>query len=256
MGKRLEKAQLPEHYESYVFDLYGTLVDIRTNEERNEVWEKLALFYGYYGAQYAPHALRERYGELVSDRERALRNVLADDVKYAHEASPEIEITEVFLALFAEAGVDADRTLAVHAGQFFRILATDYVRVYPGTCEMLAHLKGLGRPIYLLSNAQRIFTEHEMRTLGIAEFFDDILISSDYRTKKPDQRFFEVLLKRHPLCPEKTLFVGNDSHTDIAGALQAGMHTFYVHSNISPEGDFGERADYCVEDFTAWNIHG
>lgn len=252
MGKQLEKALLPEGYECYVFDLYGTLVDIRTEEERDLVWEKLALFYGYYGARYEPSELRERYGALVAKREQEQKSALESEAKYAHEASPEIEITDVFLALFEEKGVDADRVLAVHAGQFFRILATDYVRTYPGTSEMLAHLRKQAKRIYLLSNAQRIFTEYEMHTLGIAEYFDDILISSDYQTKKPDQRFFEILIQRHMLCPEKTLFVGNDSHTDIAGARRAGMHTFYVRSNISPEGDSAGEADYFVQNFTAW----
>lgn len=253
MGKRLERAQLPESFACYVFDLYGTLVDIHTDEERDEVWDKLALFYGYYRASYEPSALRARYEALVSDREGALKGELEHDARYAHEASPEIEITEVFEALFAEAGVEADQTLAMHAGQFFRILTTDYVRLYPGTREMLAHLKALGKRIYLLSNAQRIFTEYEMHTLGIAELFDDILISSDYRTKKPDLRFFEALMQRHRLCPQETLFVGNDSHTDIAGAQRAGMHTFYVNSNISPKGDSAEHADYFVDDFIAWD---
>ena len=40
-------ATLPKDYETYVFDLYGTLVDIRTDECDMNVWEKLALFYGY-----------------------------------------------------------------------------------------------------------------------------------------------------------------------------------------------------------------
>ena len=31
-------------YETCVFDLYGTLVDIRTNEEKIELWEKLSQF--------------------------------------------------------------------------------------------------------------------------------------------------------------------------------------------------------------------
>ena len=31
-------------YETYIFDLYGTLVDIHTEEEAEAVWEKLALF--------------------------------------------------------------------------------------------------------------------------------------------------------------------------------------------------------------------
>lgn len=33
------------------------------------------------------------------------------------------------------------------------------------------------------------------------------------------------LMERHSFCPEETLFVGNDSRTDIAGAAQVGMRT-------------------------------
>ena len=37
-------------YTDLVFDLYGTLVDIHT-EEDSLVWEKTALFFGFYGAR-------------------------------------------------------------------------------------------------------------------------------------------------------------------------------------------------------------
>ncbi len=43
MSVILESAVLPETYDNYVFDLYGTLVDIHTDESKKEVWEKLAL---------------------------------------------------------------------------------------------------------------------------------------------------------------------------------------------------------------------
>ena len=49
MGEYLQEAVLPVQYDNYVFDLYGTLVDIHTDEEPKEIWDKLALFYGYYG---------------------------------------------------------------------------------------------------------------------------------------------------------------------------------------------------------------
>ena len=43
-------------YTDLVFDLYGTLVDIHT-EENDLVWEKTALYFGFYGAPYtAPTA--------------------------------------------------------------------------------------------------------------------------------------------------------------------------------------------------------
>ena len=41
------------NYKNYIFDLYGTPVDIHT-EEQELLWEKLALFYGYYDAVYEP----------------------------------------------------------------------------------------------------------------------------------------------------------------------------------------------------------
>jgi putative hydrolase of the HAD superfamily len=254
LGTYLKEAVLPENYENYVFDLYGTLVDIRTEEESAGVWEKLALFFGYYQADYTPDELRERYVALVQEHEGALRHTLDEEVRYAHESAPEIEITEVFERLYREKGVEADRALAVHTGQFFRVLATDYVRLYPGTEEMLAHLKKQGKKVYLLSNAQRIFTAYEMHLLGIAPYFDDILISSDYQTKKPDVRFFQTLVDRHALDVRRTLFIGNDCRCDIGGAKQVDMDTFYVHSNISPEKEDNNDADYIVIKFFKWGI--
>lgn len=242
-------------YENYIFDLYGTLVDIRTDEEKSELWEKLALFYGYYDAHYTPEELKKRYRELVSGKEKELKEQILkketveakaentsaagaalkrkeDDV---HEAHPEIKIEYVFQKLFEEKGVKADLTLAVHAGQFFRILSTEYVRLYDGVVELLSTIKKAGKPIYLLSNAQRIFTEYEMHTLGIAEYFDDILISSECSVKKPDERFYKILLDRHPMKLEDSIMIGNDANSDIAGAKGVGLHTFYIHSNISPK---------------------
>jgi putative hydrolase of the HAD superfamily len=246
-----KEARLPQTYDNYVFDLYGTLVDIRTQENDPVLWEKLALFYGYYDAAYEPDELREAYGALVAGKENALKNRLEENPRYSHEASPEIEITDVFLELYTAKGVEADRQLAIHTGQFFRVLSTDYVRLYPGTEEMLSHLKEQGKKIYLLSNAQRIFTEYEMHVLGIASYFDGILISSDHKTKKPDKRFFDLLLTQYHLDVKKSLFIGNDSTTDIAGARQIGMDTYYVKSNISPAKDMAD-ADYVVSHFTHW----
>jgi putative hydrolase of the HAD superfamily len=42
-----------------------------------------------------------------------------------------------------------------------------------------------------LSNAQRIFTEYELRMLDIAKYFDGMLISSDYGVKKTGSAFLQ-----------------------------------------------------------------
>ena len=249
-----ETALLPLNYETYVFDLYGTLVDINTDEENIEVWEKLSIFYGYYKALYKALELKNSYKKIIKKKEANLKSTLEQDPKYAHEASPEIELTEVFQELYLKKGIDVDNSLAVYTGQLFRILTTKYLKLYDGTIEMLNKLKKEGKKIYLLSNAQRIFTEYEMNLLGITKFFDGILISSDYLTKKPDKRFFDILIDKYTINPTNTLFIGNDSKTDILGAKSVGFSTYYVKSNISPQGDMALDADYIVDDFKKWTI--
>lgn len=237
-------------YKNYIFDLYGTLVDIRTDEEKEELWEKLAQFYGYYGAVYTAKELKNAYKRLTGQKEEALRQEMGSDAGLkkddTHEAHPEIEIEEVFLALFTEKGVEADLELAVHAGQFFRILSTEYIRLYDGAKELLAALRDKGKKVYLLSNAQRIFTAYELRLLGLEPYFDDIFLSSACKVKKPDARFFHLLLDKHHILPEESIMIGNDAVSDIRGAKEVALHTFYIHSNISPDIEKTPEADYVL----------
>ena len=39
-------------FKNYIFDLYGTLIDIRTDESGDEFWDKVADIYKSYGATY------------------------------------------------------------------------------------------------------------------------------------------------------------------------------------------------------------
>ena len=224
-------------YKNYIFDLYGTLVDIHTDEEIAELWEKLSFFYGFYGAIYQPEELKESYLAMVAQEKNS----------YAHEAYPEIELEYVFQKLFEKKGIKSEMELSVHAGQFFRILSTEYVRVYEGTKEMLDNLRKNGKNIYLLSNAQEIFTSYELRYLGLTPYFDDIFISSSCQCKKPDTKFYQMLIDKHKLKIEECLMIGNDNTTDIAGAKALGMDSLYIHSNLSPELDGAPDSTYYLE---------
>lgn len=228
-------------YDTCIFDLYGTLVDIRTDENKEELWEKLSLFYALYGAFYTPEELARSYKRLTGEMTAGHEELRRD----SHEAFPEIRIEEVFRALFEEKGIAPDEPLVRHAGQFFRILSMEFIRLYDGTEEMLSAVKESGRKIYLLSNAQRIFTEYEMNALGITKYFDGIFISSDEGCKKPDLKFFRKLIDTCGIDPERAVMVGNDGICDIEGAKRAGLGTVYVHSDISPAEDAPD-ADYVL----------
>ena len=213
-------------YTDLIFDLYGTLVDIHT-EENNLVWEKTALYFGYYGAHYTPKALHNAF-----DRELKHRHAQAGQ---SYECFPDLPFEPIMAKLFRDAGVEKDAdALGINAAQLFRICSTEYIRLYPGALEALAKLRKAGLRLWLLSNAQRVFTAYELRHLGLSHQLDGIYISSDYGCRKPDSRFYQALLQEQGLDVSNCLMIGNDRDTDIAGAKALGMDTLYMHTDLTP----------------------
>lgn len=230
-------------YQNCIFDLYGTLVDIHTDEMRPRLWEELALWYRENGADYRAEELKEAYFRTVRQMEGGKQSLRSD----AHEAHPEIQIELVFQALYRQKGIAAGPELSVLTGEKFRSSSLDYIRLYSGAEELLKALRANGQKVWLLSNAQRIFTSFEMRMLGIEPLFDGIYLSSDYGCKKPDRRFFDLLLTERGIPVESAIMIGNDGICDIQGAQAAGLSTLYIRSNISPKEPLPE-ADYVLEE--------
>ncbi len=214
-------------YTDLVFDLYGTLVDIHT-EESDAVWEKTAVYFGFYGAPYTGRELKDAFRAAMAEQEAAAGQ--------SYECFPDIPVERVFARLFEQRGVTENaKALAFHAAQLFRIASMDYIRLYPHVLESLAALRERGFRQWLLTNAQRVFTEYELRYLGLDDKFDGIYVSSDYRCRKPDSRFFQALIRRQKLTPPNCLMIGNDRQTDIAGGKAAGFATLYMHTALTPQ---------------------
>ena len=212
-------------YTDLIFDLYGTLVDIHT-EENALVWDKTALYFGYYGAPCTGEELHAAFDAAMAQREA--------QAGQSYECFPDIPFEQVMAQLLRDRGVaDAD-VLGVNAAQLFRIASTEYIRLYPYVKEALAILRRKGYRLWLLSNAQRVFTAYELKHLGLSEEFNGMYLSSDYGCRKPDVRFFRALLEERQLDPSKCLMIGNDRDTDIAGAKAAGLDTLYMHTNLTP----------------------
>ena len=213
-------------YTDLVFDLYGTLVDIHT-EEDDRVWEKTAFYFGFYGAGYTGPELKAAFQNAMRAREAKAGQ--------SYECFPDLPFEETMADLFRAKGVTENaNTLGINAAQLFRISSLDYIRLYPHALEALAKLRNAGYRLWLLSNAQAIFTAYELRLLGLGEQLDGIYLSSNYKCRKPDLRFYQALIEDRNLDVSKTMMIGNDRQTDIAGARAAGMATLYMHTDLTP----------------------
>jgi len=232
-----------KQYTAYFFDLYGTLVDIHTDEGSPAFWDKIAAFYSEKGASYTGEELRRHYHFYIKALECALlplpqaessgdASPMSDD---ASQIFPEIQLEDVFSHLYKRKGIPVTDALISDTALYFRETSRSKFKCYAGADFLLKSLLDSGKEIYLLSNAQRIFTEKELKDLGLFDLFDKIFISSDYGCKKPDKRFFEKALEETGLEPEECLMIGNDPHDDMEGALSVGMDGFYIHSSLSPK---------------------
>ena len=238
------------HYTDLIFDLYGTLVDIHT-DENDTVWEKTALYFGYYGAHYTAHTLRQAFEQELKNREAKAGQ--------SYECFPDIPFEPIMAALFRKAGVEENAdALGINAAQLFRICATEYIKLYPGALEALARLRQKGCRLWLLSNAQRIFTAYELRHLGVSDQLDGIFISSDHGCRKPDLRFYRALIEEKGLAVPSCLMIGNDRETDIAGAKALGMATLYMHTGLTPGHQAQADPALCPDRFTGphWEYEG
>ena len=212
-------------YTNYIFDLYGTLIDIHTNKKSKILWSKLSLFYSFNGAIYSSNELKTSYLNKVKEKQKSL----------SHTKYPDFPLENIFKILYEEKEVKPSEDLVKSTAHLFRTLSIKYLKLYNGVIELLELLKRKEKNIYLLSNAQQVFTLYEMRILDIEKYFDKIYFSSDYYICKPDSKFFEQLISDLNLDIKKSIMIVNDPICDIKGAQSVGLDTLYIHSNLSPE---------------------
>ena len=212
-----------KQYHAYFFDLYGTLVDIHTDESRPRLWQQTAAYYTERGATYHGKSLLAAYLDLCAGETLRLEKQFPD-------ALVEIDLLRVFRGLYEAKGVTPDEALLADT-------AWAYLRAYAGAGELLAGLHSAGKTVVLLSNAQSCFTRPELAMLGLAARFDRICISSEAGFKKPDPRFFWWALASLGLEPRDCLMIGNDLACDLGGAASVGMDGLYIPSGLSPKAD-------------------
>ena len=204
---------------NFVFDLYGTLVDIWTDEERPELWQGVAEL--LCEDMERVEAVRKEYTELC---------IQAKQGEY-HE----IDLLSVFEKMLSRRGIDKSRAQTL--ADEFRRLSMVRIKAFHGVKTMLRELRKVGG-VYLLSNAQACFTRKELADTGLISLFDGIIISSEVGVKKPSERVFEIAFDTFGISPADSIYVGNDMRDDILGASSVGMKSAYIHTEQSGSYDY------------------
>lgn len=223
-----------------LFDLYGTLVDIETDESMEEIYRAIAHFLTYRGIYLHRGEVRDRYYQLLMEEKAGSREEYAE--------INVVEIWKAFLGGQKHGRVGVLDRLAETLAQIYRGISRKRLRLYDSVRDVLDGLKRDYR-MAIVSDGQPCWVLPEMRALGLDGYFDPIVISGDHGFRKPDQRLFERALDSIGVTAAEALFVGNDMYRDIYGARRLNVKTIFVKSNQGRQSYSETEADYVAEEF-------
>ena len=109
--------------------------------------------------------------------------------------------------------------------------------IYDDVIPTLQKLEELGVKLAVVSNWDERL-EPLLEQLGLATYFDVIVVSSLVGAHKPDERIFRRAAAELALSPEKILHVGDSWREDVEGARGAGGKAMRIRrSGVEKEGD-------------------
>jgi putative hydrolase of the HAD superfamily len=181
------------------FDLDGTLYD-RDSVMRNLVKEQFGVF-------------RESLGGVSESR--FVQRILELD---AHGQGDKPLLYE---SVVAEWGLGCE--LADRLVRYFRDRYDRHCSLSDDVSATLQTLRTCGKKLGVITNGGFEWQQQTLRSLGLASFFDTVLISDAEGLRKPDSRIFARALERCEVNPGEALFVGDHPEIDVAGATAAGL---------------------------------
>jgi len=103
-----------------------------------------------------------------------------------------------------------------------------HIPLDPDVPPTLKELKTRGKILALITNYDHPPHIHALLVkLGLATYFEVVVISGSVGIKKPDPRIFQLALTQTVLSPGEVLYVG-DAEEDVAGAIAAGIHPIFL----------------------------
>ncbi len=98
----------------------------------------------------------------------------------------------------------------------------------------LTALKKRNYTLHILSNGFHEVQEKKLKNCHLSHFFTTVTTSEDAGHHKPHPKAFEYALKQANAKPKNTAMVGDDTVTDIEGAVNAGLYVIFFNPKRLP----------------------
>jgi putative hydrolase of the HAD superfamily len=228
-----------------IFDINGTLTDIRTNEWDDDVYRVISNLLSYQGILLSPSVVKFFYFQVIKEQRAA-----------CIDRYPEFDAIGIFREIIKQHSTDFTRALPTQKLEQLPILLAEACRatsrfqlqLYPGVEETIRQLHQKYH-LAIISDGQTAYAVPELNAVGLSGYFDPIIISGEFGYRKPDERLFSAALSSMKMKPSEVLFVGNDMYRDVYGAKRFGIKTVFFKSNQGTQEKDGVKPDYIIYNF-------
>ena len=201
-------------YKFLLFDLDHTLLDFDTAEDvalTQLLKEEGVMDIQAYKEYYVP-----------------MNKALWKDLELKKITKQELVDTR-FSKLFEHFGIEKDGTYLANRYQFY---LAQQGQVFSGAMELLDNLIDRGYELYAATNGITAIQTGRLAQSGLAPYFNQVFISEQLQTQKPDALFYERIGQQITgFDKEKALMIGDSLTADIQGGNNAGIDTIWYNPN-------------------------
>ncbi|MFQ5450652.1 MAG: HAD-IA family hydrolase [Nitrospinaceae bacterium] len=223
-------------YKAVFFDVGGTL--LRVHPSVGEVYAAHARRYGFAGSAGDVDNQFRRQWKAVGGIE-SLGNQRGTEIEKKFWRDLVFRVFQPF------GGLDNFEDYFNHIYEEFRTKSCWRVYEDVSDSEIFNRLKTRGVVLGVISNWDSRLPE-TLKAMGLARHFKFILVSTVVGSAKPDPRIFQEALRRSGVKANEACHIGDEPHTDISGARNAGIDAIL----IDRQGRHGNQVSPTVQSFT------
>jgi 2-haloacid dehalogenase len=195
-------------HDTIIFDLGGVLIDWNPDYVFDKIFDDPARKRFFY------------------------ENICTSDWNEEQDAGRSLqEATDLLLAQHPE----WETEIRAYYGRWQEMLGDAII----GTVEIFRELKAYGNhKIYALTNWSAETFPIALDTFEFLHWFDGIVVSGTEKTRKPFPQFYQILLERYDVLPEKAIFI-DDNHRNVLAARALGIESIHFQSADALRAELG-----------------
>jgi putative hydrolase of the HAD superfamily len=212
-------------YSHLFFDLDDTLWDYKANatETLLQMYEEqeLARFEEFGKADFVSTFLKTNY-KLWDDLDKGL-------------ITKRLIREERFDIVFEALGIYSPKLSRELNARFIELCPTKS-NLTEGARDVLNKVKGKFT-CHIITNGFKEVQYVKINSAGIQGYFDQVIISDEVESRKPESKIFDIATSRSGAVVEESLMIGDNLKTDIKGARDYGIDQVYFNPNRKTHSD-------------------